>query len=52
MDTLLNDLRERLGAKIVRDKLETGQLTIEVNAADITEVCLSSGTMKPWRSTS
>lgn len=40
MDTLLNDLRERLGAKIVRHKLETGQDTIEVNAADITEVCL------------
>lgn len=40
MDTLLTDLRERLGAKITRDKVETGQLTIEVSAADVTEVCL------------
>ena len=40
-DTLLSDLRERLGAKILRDKLETGQLTIEVGAADITAVCLT-----------
>ena len=40
MDTLLTHLRERLGARILRDKLETGQLTIEVGAADITEVCL------------
>ena len=40
MDTLLNDLRERLGAKIVSDRLETGQLTIEVRPADITGVCL------------
>ena len=30
MDTLLTDLRERLGARIVTDKLETGQVTIEV----------------------
>ena len=40
MDTLLTDLRERLGAGIVTDKLETGQVTIEVGAADITEACL------------
>lgn len=40
MEQLLNDLRECLGAKIVRDKFETGQVTIEVNAADITEVSL------------
>ncbi len=40
MDTLLDDLRQRLGASIVSDKLETGQLTIEVNAADISEVGL------------
>ena len=40
MDTLLNDLRERLGARITGDKLETGQLTIEVAAADIAEACL------------
>ena len=40
MDTLLNDLRERLGARITRDKLETGQLTIEVATAHVTEVCL------------
>ena len=39
MDTLLTHLRERLGARILRDKLETGQVTIEVGAADITEVC-------------
>ena len=40
MDTLINDLRERLGARIINDKFETGQVTIEVNAADLTEVCL------------
>ena len=40
MDTLLSDLRERLGARILNDKYETGQLTIEVGAADITDVCL------------
>ena len=40
MDTLLNDLRERLGVKIIRDKRETGQVTIEVSAADLAEVCL------------
>ena len=40
VDTLLNDLREGLGARIVRDRLETGQLTIEVRAADITGTCL------------
>ena len=39
MDTLLTDLRERLGARILNDKYETGQLTIEVGAADITDVC-------------
>ena len=40
MDTLINDLRERLGARIINDKFETGQVTIEVKAADLTEVCL------------
>ena len=40
MDTLINDLRERLGARIIRDKRETGQVTIEVSAADLAEVCL------------
>ena len=40
MDTLLTDLRERLGVKILKDKFEAGQLTIEVDVADITEVCL------------
>ena len=40
MDTLLNDLRECLGVKIIRDKRETGQVTIEVSAADLAEVCL------------
>ena len=40
-DTLLNDLRERLGAKIITDKIETGQVTIEVSPADIPEVCLT-----------
>ena len=40
MDTLLNDLRERLSVKIIRDKRETGQVTIEVSAADLAEVCL------------
>ncbi len=39
MDTLLTDLRERLGARILDDKYETGQLTIEVRSADITQVC-------------
>ena len=39
MDTLLTDLRERLGARILDDKYETGQLTIEVRSADITPVC-------------
>lgn len=40
LDTLLTALRERLGAKILKHKLEAGQLTIEVGAADITEACL------------
>ena len=40
MDTLINDLRERLGARIINDKLETGQVTIEVSATDLAEVCL------------
>ena len=40
MDTLINDLRERLGVRIIRDKRETGQVTIEVSAADLAEVCL------------
>ena len=40
MDTLLNDLRECLGVRIIRDKRETGQVTIEVSAADLAEVCL------------
>ena len=40
MDTLLNDLRAGLGARIVREKLETGQVTIEVRAADLSAVCL------------
>ena len=40
MDTLLNDLRECLGVKIIRDKRETGQVTIEVSATDLAEVCL------------
>ena len=39
MDTLLTDLRERLGARILDDKYEAGQLTIEVRSADITQVC-------------
>jgi len=39
LDTLLNDLRERLGAKIVRDKIETGQLTIEVKPSALLAVC-------------
>ena len=38
--TLLKDLRERLGAKIITDKLETGQVTIEIKPEDITDVCL------------
>ena len=41
MEPLLNDLRQSLGARIIRHKLETGQLSIEVAAADITEVCLA-----------
>ena len=40
MDTLINDLRGRLGVKIIRDKLETGQVAIEVSTADLAEVCL------------
>ncbi len=39
MDTLITDLRERLGARILDDKHETGQLTIEVRSGDITQVC-------------
>ena len=39
MDTLLTDLRECLGARILDDKYEAGQLTIEVRCADITQVC-------------
>ena len=41
MEPLLNDLRRRLGAGIIKHKLETGQLSIEVAAADITEICLA-----------
>ena len=41
MEPLLNDLRKSLGARIIRHKLETGQLSIEVAAADITEVALA-----------
>ncbi len=40
MDMLLNDLRERLGTAIISDRLETGQVTIEVRAAAISEVGL------------
>ena len=40
MDMFLNDLRERLGPAIISDRLETGQVTIEVMAAAISEVCL------------
>ena len=39
MDTLITDLRQSLGARILDDKYETGQLTIEVRPADITQVC-------------
>ena len=41
MDTLLNGLRDCLGARIIREKPEAGQITIEVRAADISEVCLA-----------
>ena len=41
MDTLLNDLSESLGAKIIRYRLGTDQLTIDVSAADISAVCLT-----------
>ncbi len=41
MDTLLNDLRARLGAAIVSGSVETGQLTIEVKADAISAACLT-----------
>ena len=39
-DTLLDDLHECLGPEIIRDKLEAGQVTIDVSPADLLKVCL------------
>ncbi len=38
-DTLLHCLRERFGDKIVKDKIATGQLSIDVKPADLLGVC-------------
>ena len=37
---LLEKLRARLGERILRDKVEAGQATIEVSPADVVDVCL------------